>query len=120
SPYDLQIIMANPLPNNGVNLPEDEQEPEEDPEMEKEEEEEEDMDRKVKGLAKQMFDRANTEYLTLKRVGEMDRYLSGLSTERRSEVREHYKLKQSEEKERLKKKLRASQQEKDQIEQAFR
>nr|GFC73365.1 hypothetical protein [Tanacetum cinerariifolium] len=25
SPYDLHIIMANPLPNNGVNLPEDEQ-----------------------------------------------------------------------------------------------
>nr|GEX54257.1 hypothetical protein [Tanacetum cinerariifolium] len=94
------------------------------------------LQRKVKGLAQQMFDRANTEYSTLKRLGEMDRYLSGLSTERRSEVREHYKLKQSvstledqmrglmledkEEKERLKKKLRASQQEKEQIEQAFR
>nr|GFB48666.1 hypothetical protein [Tanacetum cinerariifolium] len=49
----------------------------------------------VKGLAQQMFDRANTEYSTLKRLGEMDRYLSRLSTERRSEVREHYKLKQS-------------------------
>nr|GEV61339.1 hypothetical protein [Tanacetum cinerariifolium] len=83
--------------------------------------------------SRKMFNRANTEYSTLKRLGEMDRYLSGLSTERRSEVREHYKLKQSvstledqirglmledkEEKERLKKKLRASQQEKDQIEQ---
>nr|GEW23856.1 putative reverse transcriptase domain-containing protein [Tanacetum cinerariifolium] len=83
-----------------------------------------------------MFDRANTEYSTLKRLGEMDRYLNGLSTKRRSEVREHYKLKQSvstledqmrglmiedkEEKERLKKKLRVSQQEKEQIEQAFR
>nr|GEW75431.1 ribonuclease H-like domain-containing protein [Tanacetum cinerariifolium] len=31
----------------------------------------------------------------LVRLGEMDRYLSGLSTKRRSEVREHYKLKQS-------------------------
>nr|GFC03247.1 hypothetical protein [Tanacetum cinerariifolium] len=66
----------------------------------------------------------------------MDRYLSGLSTERRSEVREHYKLKQSvstledqmrglmledkEDKESLKKKLRVSQKEKEQIEQAFR
>nr|GEZ81314.1 putative reverse transcriptase domain-containing protein [Tanacetum cinerariifolium] len=83
-----------------------------------------------------MFDRANTEYSTLKRLGEMDQYLSGISTERKSEAREHYKLKQSvstlegqmrelmledeEEKERLKKKLRVSQQEKEQIEQAFR
>nr|GFC93595.1 hypothetical protein [Tanacetum cinerariifolium] len=50
---------------------------------------------KVKGLAQQMFDRANTEYSTLKRLGEMDRYLSGISTERRSEAREHHKLKQS-------------------------
>nr|GEZ93532.1 hypothetical protein [Tanacetum cinerariifolium] len=47
------------------------------------------LQRKVKGLAQQMFDRANTKYSTLKRLGEMDRYLSGLSTERRSEVREH-------------------------------
>nr|GFB44227.1 putative zinc finger, CCHC-type, retrotransposon Gag domain protein [Tanacetum cinerariifolium] len=94
------------------------------------------LQRKVKGLAQQMFDRANTEYLTLKRLGEMDQYLSGISTERKSEAREHYKLKQSvstlegqmrelmledkEEKERLKKKLRVSQQEKEQIEQAFR
>nr|GEY65261.1 putative reverse transcriptase domain-containing protein [Tanacetum cinerariifolium] len=93
------------------------------------------LQHKVKGLAQQMFDRANTEYSTLKRLGEMDRYLSGLSTERRSEVREHYKLKQSvstledqmrglmledkEVKERIKKKLRASQQEKERIEQAF-
>nr|GEW63689.1 hypothetical protein [Tanacetum cinerariifolium] len=94
------------------------------------------LQRKVKGLAQQMFDRANNEYSTLKRLGKMDRYLSGLITKRRSEVREHYKLKQSvstledqmrglmledkEEKERLNKKLRASQQEKEQIEQAFR
>nr|GEX54960.1 hypothetical protein [Tanacetum cinerariifolium] len=60
--------------------------------------------------SRKMFDRANTEYSTLKRLGEMDRYLSGLSTEKRSE----------EEKEMLKKKLRASQQEKEQIKQAFR
>nr|GEZ11274.1 reverse transcriptase domain-containing protein [Tanacetum cinerariifolium] len=53
------------------------------------------MHRKVKGLAQQMFNRANTEYLTLKRLGEMDRYLSRISTERRSEAREHHKLKQS-------------------------
>nr|GFA16913.1 hypothetical protein [Tanacetum cinerariifolium] len=88
------------------------------------------------GSSRKMFDRANTEYSTLKRLGEMHRYLSGISTERRSEAREHYKLKQSvstledqmrglmledkEEKERLKKKLSVSQQEKEQIEQAFR
>nr|GEZ69428.1 hypothetical protein [Tanacetum cinerariifolium] len=53
------------------------------------------LQRKVKGLAQQMFDRANTEYLTLKRLDEMDRYLSGISMERRSEAQDHYKLKQS-------------------------
>nr|GEV14024.1 hypothetical protein [Tanacetum cinerariifolium] len=94
------------------------------------------LQRKVKGLAQQLFDRANTEHSTLKRLGEMDRYLSELSMERRSEVREHYKLKQSvstleyrmrglmledkEERKRLQKKLRATQQEKEQMEQAFR
>nr|GEV69813.1 reverse transcriptase domain-containing protein [Tanacetum cinerariifolium] len=83
-----------------------------------------------------MFERVNAEYSTLKRLGEMDRYFGRISMERRSETREHHKLKQSvstledqmqglmledkEEKERLKKKLRASQQEKEQIEQAFR
>nr|GEX76769.1 putative reverse transcriptase domain-containing protein [Tanacetum cinerariifolium] len=94
------------------------------------------LHRKVKGLAQQMFDRANTEYSTLKRLGEMDRYLSGINTKRRSEAPEHHKLKQSVstlegqmrglmledkvEKERLKKKLRVSQKEKEQIEQSFR
>nr|GEX62832.1 hypothetical protein [Tanacetum cinerariifolium] len=94
------------------------------------------LHRKVKGLAQQMFDRANTEYSTLKRLGEMDRYFGGISMKRKSEAQEHHKLKQSvstlegqmrglmlkdkEEKERLKKKLRVSQQEKEQIEQAFR
>nr|GEW05176.1 hypothetical protein [Tanacetum cinerariifolium] len=53
------------------------------------------LHRKVKGLAQQIFDRANTEYSTLKRLGEMDRYLSGIRPERRSEAGEHYKLKQS-------------------------
>nr|GEW45998.1 hypothetical protein [Tanacetum cinerariifolium] len=83
-----------------------------------------------------MFERANAEYSMLKRLGQMDRYLGGISMERRSETREHHKLRQSvsmledqirglmledkEEKERLKKKLRASQQEKEKIEQAFR
>nr|GEW20752.1 putative reverse transcriptase domain-containing protein [Tanacetum cinerariifolium] len=49
----------------------------------------------VKGLAQQMFERANAEYSTLKRLGEMDRYLGGISIERRSENQEHHKLKQS-------------------------
>nr|GFA21058.1 hypothetical protein [Tanacetum cinerariifolium] len=91
---------------------------------------------KVKSLAQQMFERANAEYSTLKRLGEMNRYLGGISMERRSETQEHRELKQGvstledqmrglmledkEEKERLKKKLRVSQQEKEQIEQAFR
>nr|GEZ78928.1 reverse transcriptase domain-containing protein [Tanacetum cinerariifolium] len=94
------------------------------------------LHRKVKGLAQQMFERANAEYSNLKRLTKMDRYLGGISMERRSETQEYHKLKQSvgtlegqirglvledkEEKERLKKKLRASQQENEQIEQAFR
>nr|GFB98794.1 hypothetical protein [Tanacetum cinerariifolium] len=120
------------------------------------------LQRKVKGLAQQMFDRANTEYSTLKRLGEMDLYLSRLSTKRRTEMfdranteystlkrlgemdlylsrlsmKRRTELKQSvstfedqmrglmledkEDKERLNKKLRASQQEKEHIEQAFR
>nr|GEY60245.1 hypothetical protein [Tanacetum cinerariifolium] len=93
------------------------------------------LHRKVKSLAQQMFERANTEYSTLKRLGEMDRYLGGISMERRSETRENHELKQSvstledqmqglmledkEEKKRLKKKLRVSQQEKEKMEQAF-
>nr|GEZ72484.1 hypothetical protein [Tanacetum cinerariifolium] len=93
------------------------------------------LHRKVKSLAQQMFERANTEYSTLKRLGDMDRYLGGISMERRSETREHHELKQSvstledqmrglmlkykEEKERLKKKLSVSQQENEKMEQAF-
>nr|GEY22128.1 putative reverse transcriptase domain-containing protein [Tanacetum cinerariifolium] len=186
SPYDLLIIMTNPLPNHGVNLPDDEQvqtepvhallgfapavldilnnnnewieeEPEEDLKMEEEEEEEEEemdiedeMDdpeiidpyeiekgklpsppadsntssdsepeveaedeeedeaatvgtitrapysiQPFSGLAQQMFEQANAEYSTLKRLGEMDRYLGGISMERRSETREYHKLRQS-------------------------
>nr|GEV96623.1 putative reverse transcriptase domain-containing protein [Tanacetum cinerariifolium] len=94
------------------------------------------LHRKVKSLAQQIFERANTEYSTLKRLSEMDRYLGEIGIERRSETREHYELKQSvstledqmrglmledkEEKERLKKNLKVSQQENEQMEQAFR
>nr|GEV98170.1 hypothetical protein [Tanacetum cinerariifolium] len=52
------------------------------------------LHRKVKSLAQQMFERANTEYSTLKRLSEMDRYLGEIGIERRSETREHYELKQ--------------------------
>ncbi|GJS33241.1 hypothetical protein Tco_0531623 [Tanacetum coccineum] len=88
---------------------------------------------KVKSLAHQMFERANTEYSTLKRLSKMDRYLGELDTDLRSETRERYELKQSvgmledqmlglmleyrEEKERLKKKLKVVQEEKEQVEQ---
>nr|GEW97572.1 cation-chloride cotransporter 1-like isoform X2 [Tanacetum cinerariifolium] len=94
------------------------------------------LHRKVKSLAQQMFERANTEYSTLKRHSEMDRYLGGIGMKRWSETQKHYELKQSvstledqmrgliledkEEKERLKKKLKVSQQEKEQMEKAFR
>nr|GEW14398.1 hypothetical protein [Tanacetum cinerariifolium] len=53
------------------------------------------LHRKVKSLAHQMFERANTEYSTLKKLSEMDRYLGGTGMERRSETQEHYELKQS-------------------------
>nr|GEV50075.1 hypothetical protein [Tanacetum cinerariifolium] len=94
------------------------------------------LHRKVKSLAQQMFKRPNTEYSTLKRLSEMDRYLGGIGMEMRSETREHYELKHSvstledqmrglmledkEKKKRLKKKLKVSQQEKEKMEQAFR
>nr|GEZ59045.1 hypothetical protein [Tanacetum cinerariifolium] len=94
------------------------------------------LHRKVKSLAKEMFERANIEYSTLKRLSKMDRYLGKFDIERRSETREYYELKQNvsaledqmrdlmlkdkEEKERLKKKLKVSPKEKEQIEKAFR
>nr|GEW00034.1 hypothetical protein [Tanacetum cinerariifolium] len=154
------IIMANPLLNHDVNLPDDEQvqpepvlallefipavldipnnnngyieeEPKEDPEMEKEEEEEEEEEMDIED---EMDDPEIINPYEIE-LGEMDRYFGAIGMERRSETREHRELKQSmstledqmrglmledkEEKERLKKKLRASQQEKEQIEQAF-
>nr|GEY84361.1 hypothetical protein [Tanacetum cinerariifolium] len=77
---------------------------------------------KVKRLAQQRSERANTEYSTLKRLSKMDRYLGELDTDLRSKTQGHCELKQSvstledqvrglmledrEEKERLKKKLK--------------
>ncbi|GJR97416.1 hypothetical protein Tco_0269590 [Tanacetum coccineum] len=46
-------------------------------------------------LAQQMFERANTEYSTLKRLSKMDQYLGELDTDLRSETQERYELKQS-------------------------
>nr|GEZ66050.1 hypothetical protein [Tanacetum cinerariifolium] len=53
------------------------------------------LHRKVKSLSHQMFERANTEYSTLKRLSEMDRYLGGIGMERRSETQDDYELKQN-------------------------
>nr|GEW08779.1 hypothetical protein [Tanacetum cinerariifolium] len=53
------------------------------------------LHRKVKSLAQQMFERANTKYSTLIRLSKMDRYLGKFDIEMRSETREHYELKQS-------------------------
>nr|GEX30250.1 hypothetical protein [Tanacetum cinerariifolium] len=167
--------MANPLPNNGVNLPEDEQvqpelvpalhgfaptvldipnnnnewieeDPEEDPKIEEEEEEEEEEEMDIEDE----MDDPKIIYPYEIEEGELPPPPDDSDTSSDSEteveagdedadeatVREHYKLKQcvstledqmrglmledKEEKERLKKKLRASQQEKEQIEQAFR
>nr|GEU80970.1 hypothetical protein [Tanacetum cinerariifolium] len=65
---------------------------------------------KVKSLAQQMFERANTEYSTLKRlkVSTLEDQMRGLM------------LEDKEEKQRLKKKLKVSQKEKEQMDQAFR
>ncbi|GKD36307.1 hypothetical protein Tco_1251816, partial [Tanacetum coccineum] len=48
------------------------------------------LHRKVKGLAQQMVDQANTEHLTLKRLSVMDRYLADFDTDLRSEVECEY------------------------------
>nr|GEY09655.1 retrovirus-related Pol polyprotein from transposon 17.6 [Tanacetum cinerariifolium] len=141
NPYEIEEVGLPPPPANSDTSSDSE------PEVEAEDEDEDEATvgtitrapysaQPFSGLAKQMFERANAEYSTLKRLGEMDQYLGGISLELRSETREQHKLKQSvstledqmrgliledkEEKERLKKKLRASQQEKEQIEQAFR
>nr|GEU95189.1 putative reverse transcriptase domain-containing protein [Tanacetum cinerariifolium] len=91
---------------------------------------------KVKSLAQQMFERANTEYSALKRLSKMDQYLGELNTNLRSETQGRCKLQQSvstledqmrglmredrEEEKRLKKKLKVVQEEKEQVEQDLR
>ncbi|GJX57936.1 hypothetical protein Tco_0289326 [Tanacetum coccineum] len=53
------------------------------------------LHRKVKGLAQQMVDRANTKHSTLKRLSVMDRYLAEFDTNLRSEINGQYALRLS-------------------------
>ncbi|GJW33761.1 hypothetical protein Tco_0053793 [Tanacetum coccineum] len=107
----------NPQPEGNMNgwiLEDDEEEEEEeDPEMEEEMEEENDDDdaevfapgptgrdvntlhRQVKGLTQQMFDRANTEHSTLKRLSVMDKYLAEFDTDLRSEIKGQHALRRN-------------------------
>nr|GEW53119.1 putative reverse transcriptase domain-containing protein [Tanacetum cinerariifolium] len=172
--YDLQIIMANPLANQVVKFPDDEQvQPEpvpallgfapagelppppadsdtsSDSEPEVEIEGEDESEAATVGTITrapyrlQQFSGttyvgsgSSREVFAPGPIGkDVDILHRGISMERRSETREHYELKQSvstledqmrglmledkKEKERLKKKLKVSQQEKEQIEQAF-
>ncbi|GJT54287.1 putative reverse transcriptase domain-containing protein [Tanacetum coccineum] len=50
---------------------------------------------KVKGLAQQMVNRANTEHSTLKRLSVMDQYLAEFDTDLRSEIKGQHALRQS-------------------------
>ncbi|GJZ45595.1 hypothetical protein Tco_0593191 [Tanacetum coccineum] len=50
---------------------------------------------RVKGLTQQMFDRANTEHSTLKRLSVMDKYLVEFDTDIRSEIKGQHALRQS-------------------------
>nr|GEV83323.1 putative reverse transcriptase domain-containing protein [Tanacetum cinerariifolium] len=104
-----------------------EEDPEEDPKMEEGEEEEMEIEDEMNDP--EIINPYEIE------LSEMDRYLGGIGLKRRSKTREHYEIKQSvsmledqmrglmledkEEKERLKKKLKVSQQEKEQMKQAF-
>ncbi|GJZ05121.1 putative reverse transcriptase domain-containing protein [Tanacetum coccineum] len=53
------------------------------------------LHRQVKGLTQQMFDRANTEHSTLKRLNVMDKYLAEFDTDLRSEIKGQHALRQS-------------------------
>ncbi|GKF76988.1 hypothetical protein Tco_0229458 [Tanacetum coccineum] len=53
------------------------------------------LHRKVKGLAQQMVDRANTEHSTLKRLSVMDQYLAEFNTNLRSEIKGQHALRRS-------------------------
>ncbi|GKA88227.1 hypothetical protein Tco_0809991 [Tanacetum coccineum] len=49
----------------------------------------------VKGLTQQMFDRANTEHSTLKRLSVMDKYLAEFDTDLRGEIKGQHALRRS-------------------------
>ncbi|GJR88338.1 hypothetical protein Tco_0212349 [Tanacetum coccineum] len=53
------------------------------------------LHRKVKGLAQQMVNRANTKHSTLKRISVMDRYLAEFDTDLRSEIKGQHALRRS-------------------------
>ncbi|GJV97639.1 putative nucleotidyltransferase, ribonuclease H [Tanacetum coccineum] len=53
------------------------------------------LHRQVKGLTQQMFDRANTEHSTLKRLSVMDKYLAEFDTNLRSEIKGQHVLKRN-------------------------
>ncbi|GJS92549.1 putative reverse transcriptase domain-containing protein [Tanacetum coccineum] len=53
------------------------------------------LHRQVKGLTQQMFDRANTEHSTLKRLSVMDKYLAEFNTDLRSEIKGQHALRRS-------------------------
>nr|GEZ58682.1 hypothetical protein [Tanacetum cinerariifolium] len=145
-PALLEFAPAVEIPNNNNGWIEEE--PEEDLEMEEEEEEEEEEEMDIEEemddpeIINPYKIEEGTTYVgsgSSSKVfapGLIGKDVDMLHRKRRSETREHHELKQSvstlkyqmrglmledkEEKERLKKKLRVSQQEKEQIEQAFR
>ncbi|GJZ79901.1 hypothetical protein Tco_0644738 [Tanacetum coccineum] len=49
----------------------------------------------VKGLTQEMFDRANTEHSTLKRLSVMDKYLAKFDTDLRSEIKGQHTLRRN-------------------------
>ncbi|GKB72219.1 hypothetical protein Tco_0933631 [Tanacetum coccineum] len=53
------------------------------------------LHRQVKGLTQQMFDRANTEHSTLKRLSVMDKYLAEFDTDLRSEIKGQHALRRN-------------------------
>ncbi|GJZ28908.1 putative reverse transcriptase domain-containing protein [Tanacetum coccineum] len=53
------------------------------------------LHRQVKGLTQQMFDQANTEHSTLKRLSVMDKYLVEFDTDLRSEIKGQHALRRN-------------------------
>ncbi|GJV93100.1 hypothetical protein Tco_1540913 [Tanacetum coccineum] len=53
------------------------------------------LHRQVKGLTQQMFDRANTEHSTLKRLSVMDKYLAEFDTDLRGQIKGQHALRRN-------------------------